>query len=70
MVTSDGYTITQDPKKNRIIINLPQTWSTINTTVSAVSDRKQYLTTAEEAVVLNLVKALFERGGQDETDKR
>ena len=68
MTISDGYTITQYPTKNRIIITLPQTLETLTNTVTQVSNRRNKLTDAEEAALLVAVKAMFENG-RDEVEE-
>lgn len=59
MIISEGYTIMQEPNKNRIIIGLPQTVSSQTTTTIPMSGRRKVLTTEEETVLLSIVKALF-----------
>lgn len=66
MITSDGYTITQYPTKNAIVITLPQRWDTLTNTVVPVSGRRATLTDAEEAALLVAVKAMFENGARME----
>lgn len=65
MIISEGYSIMQEPKKNRIIINLPQTVATMNTTVEPLSQRYLTITAEQEAVILGIVKAMYE-GGEGE----
>ena len=60
MIVSNGYTLVQDTKHNRIIIILPQTMDTLTNTVEPISYRKIQLSQTEETVVLELVKRLFE----------
>ena len=57
MVGLDGYLLTQ--KKNAIEISLPQTKETITST-RPVSDRREWLTTAQEAVLLLVVVQMLE----------
>lgn len=64
MTTIDGYTITQYPTKNEIVITLPQRWDTLTNTVAPVSGRRIALTDAEEAALLVAVKAMFENGAK------
>ena len=66
MIISEGYSIMQEPKKNRIIINLPQTIATMNTTVEPLSQRYLTITAEQEAVILGIVKAMYE-GREDAT---
>ena len=65
MTINDGYTINQYPKRNAIVITLPQRWDTLTNTFVPVSGRRIALTDAEEAALLVAVKAMFENGGED-----
>ena len=58
MIFRDGYSIEQG--RNKIIIGLPQTVHTLMDTVSAVSGRKEWLTDAEQAVLLGIVIKMLE----------
>lgn len=70
MTVSDGYTLTQYPKQNMIVITLPQRWDSLTTTVAPISDRREMLTDLEETALLVAVKAMFENGVKmDEVDK-
>lgn len=60
MIISDGYTIRQERTKNRIVITLPQTWQTLQNTVTPISYRKTELTESEEALLLNVVRQMFD----------
>ena len=60
MIISDGYTIRQERTKNRIVITLPQTWQTLQNTVKPISYRKTELTESEEALLLNVVRQMFD----------
>ena len=62
MTVSDGYTLTQCPKQNMIVITLPQRWDSLTTTVAPISDRREMLTDLEETALLVAVKAMFENG--------
>lgn len=70
MTTSDGYSINQYPKRNAIVITLPQRWDTLTNTFVPVSSRRITLTDAEEAALLVAVKAMFENGAKmDEVEE-
>lgn len=62
MVSSEGgYFIRQEIQRNRIVIDLPQTFDTCNSTASPISFKRRIsLTAEEEASILMLVKSLFE----------
>ena len=60
MVISEGYSIMQEVKKNRIVINLPQTWQSVTGTTVSMSGRRKTLTEEEEAALLHIVKAMYE----------
>ena len=61
MIVGDGYSLFYDKNKNRIVIHLPQTMQTARNTVDAVTDRKIDITESEQSLILNVVKAVFER---------
>lgn len=65
MVTNDGYILSQEPNKNRIVITLPQTFGTANCTTSDMVNRKRFLTATEESVVLGVVRKLLEAEGDE-----
>ena len=61
MIVSDGYCLNYDKDKNRIVILLPQTMQTATNTMNAVTDRKIDINDSEQSLILNVVKAVFER---------
>lgn len=61
MIVSDGYALVYERAANRIVIYLPQTIETLSNTVSMVSNRRTYLTSSEESIILQTVKAIMER---------
>lgn len=61
MIVCDGYCLFYDKNKNRIVIHLPQTMNTLTNTFEAVKDRKMDLNESEQILILNTVKAVFER---------
>lgn len=61
MVSGEGYIVVQEPSNNSITIYLPQTTQGIwLRDVSARCDRKLFLSEDEEAVLLGIVKKLYE----------
>lgn len=61
MIVGDGYSLIYDKYKNRIVILLPQTMETLTNTKDSVTDRKIDITADEQSLILNVVKAVFER---------
>lgn len=60
MIVSDGYTIQEYSKQNKIVITLPQTIRTCTNTVGVIEDRKDNLSDMEQAIVLNIVKSIYQ----------
>lgn len=59
MIFDDGYVIYQIP--NKLIIELPQTLSSIANTCNPINTtRRQYLSTDEMAQLLIIIKNLYE----------
>lgn len=61
MIESEGYLLNYDRANNRISIILPQTFETLTNTISPVVSRKTHLTTGEELLILQTVKAIMKR---------
>lgn len=61
MVMVDGYYLNYYPERNQIVITMPQTMQTLTNTVSMVTNRRVSITREEEAVIVNVVKAIMER---------
>ena len=61
MITANGYALVQYPKKNRIVISIPQRWDTLTDTTGGIPrNRRDVLTAEEEAILLNIVMELYE----------
>ena len=60
MVMVDGYYLNYYPERNQIVITMPQTMQTLTNTVS-ITNRRVSITREEEAVIVNVVKAIMER---------
>ena len=60
MIVSNGYSIEEFLNKNQIVINLPQTQSTLMNTVTPITGRRTRLTGTELATILEVVKAMYE----------
>lgn len=68
LTTKDGYSITPEPQRNRIVINLPQTVATATNTMWPTEDRKSELSDSELALILQMVRSLFkEENARDKT---
>lgn len=67
MIVIDDYTIEQYPGRNSIVITMPQTFTTIQSTSDKVVDRRVCLTQNELTAILVAVKGMFEyKGKKDE----
>ena len=64
MIVDGWYSIWQEIQKNRIVITLPQTWQTLATTAQPISYRRTALSEEEEAIILGLVKRMYEQEGE------
>ena len=60
MVVSDGYSIEEYTKQNKIVIMLPQTIRTCVSTVEPIQDRKESLSDIEQTIILNVVKSIYQ----------
>lgn len=66
MIIIGGYNIEQYPKENKIVINLPQTFETLTTTVTPTERRRILLTENELAAILVAVKGMYDLSDKDE----
>lgn len=66
MVISDGYSIRQEIVNNRIVITLPQTWSTMSNTVNPICNRKLELSESDEVMLLSLIRYIYENQEDNE----
>ena len=64
MIIDGWYSIRQEIQKNRIVITLPQTGQTLATTAQPISYRRTALSEEEEAIILGLVKRMYEQEGE------
>ena len=60
MIVIDGYAIEQYPKRNEIVISLPQTIKTCTNTVGVIADRKDSLSNVEQTIILTIVKSIYQ----------
>lgn len=56
IITNDGYSIEHFVDQNKIVIGLPQTPETLNSTMGPVSNRKKELSKDELMYILMVVK--------------
>ena len=66
MIISDGYALRQEIINNRIVITLPQTWSTISNTVNPICNRKLELSESDEVMLLSLIRYIYENQEDNE----
>lgn len=66
MIVDGWYSIRQEIQQNRIVITLPQTGKTLVTTAQPISYRRTALSEEEEAVILGIVKRMYEQEAKDE----
>ena len=62
LITDDGYSLTYNKGANQLIISLPQTMRTLTNTYEQVVDRRTDVTETDLAVLLNIVKLIFQKG--------
>lgn len=60
MITKDGYCIAQFTKQNQILIQLPQTAKTFNSSIGGISNRKLELSGQELTTLLDIVMRMYE----------
>ena len=65
VILSDGYQISQLPRKNKIVILLPQRDNEVKYTTGAAAHRKRALSDNEMILILGLVKHFMEKEGPD-----
>lgn len=61
ILSQDGYAIEQYPKRNQIVITMPQTVQTLTNTTSIVRNRKVDFSDADLTLLLELTRYLCER---------
>ena len=59
MLLSEEYSLTYDKNHNRIVINLPQTFETVNSTYEQILDRRTDVEEKDLLVLLNVVKLIY-----------
>ena len=62
MLTSDGYALTYDKSKNKIIIGLPQTYETLTNTIEGVVERRTDVEEKDLFVLLYIARQIFHKG--------
>lgn len=66
MLISDDYALTYYPKRNQIVITLPQTNRTLTNTFSPVIDRRTDVKETDLMAVLQVVQVIFHKGERKE----
>ena len=66
MLISNEYGLIYYPKRNQIVITLPQTWETPADTSSPVIDRRTDVTEIDLLAVLQVVQVIFSKGERKE----
>ena len=65
MLISNEYALTYYPKRNQIVITLPQTRETLANTISPVVDRRTDVKEIDLMAVLQVVQVIFSKGRED-----
>ena len=60
IISKDGYSIEYYPRRNQIVITMPQTLQTLTNTVSMVTNRKTHFNPSELSAILAVVRAIVE----------
>ena len=66
ILSKDGYALQYEPRKNRIIITMPQTVYTLTDTVNPVVDRRTDVPEENLAVLLAVARMLFQKETKNE----
>lgn len=66
MLISNEYALTYYPKRNQIVITLPQTRDTLANTISPVIDRRTDVKEIDLMAVLQVVQVIFSKGERRE----
>lgn len=61
MIVADGYSLSYEKWKNRVIIHLPQTVFTPTNTTEPVVDRKVDVEEKDLAIILCILMAIFRK---------
>lgn len=69
IISSDGYFLSYDKKRNYIMIHLPQTAETIENTIDKPVKRRTDVNQSEFSLILNLVKYVFNLVKEEEDDE-
>lgn len=69
IISSDGYYLSYDKMRNYIMIHLPQTAETAENTIEKLLKRRTNVNQSELALILNLVKYVFNLVKEEEDDE-
>lgn len=61
MIVADGYSLSYEKGKNRVVIHLPQTVFTLTNTIEPVVDRKVDVEEKDLAIILCALMAIFRK---------
>lgn len=64
MIVIDGYSLSYEKGKNRVLIHLPQTVFTPTNTIEPVVDRKVDVEEKDLAIILGVAMAIFRKEGE------
>ena len=66
MLISNDYALTYDPKRNQIVITLPQTNMTLTNTISPVVDRRTDVKESDLMCLLQMAQVILSKGERKE----
>ncbi len=64
MIVFDGYSLSYEKGKNRVLIHLPQTVFTPTNSIEPVVDRKLDVEEKDLAIILCVLMAIFRKEGE------
>lgn len=70
MLISNDYALTYYPKRNQIVITLPQTNRTLTNTVSPVVDRRTDVKETDLMCLLQVAQVIFSKGERREDERK
>ena len=61
LVSPDGYTIEEESNKNRLVIHMPSTLETVQSTTDTINDRRSSLSDEDLFVILQIVRYMYKK---------